>query len=50
MRQINSKSDAYSVLTEQFNYPENVARDMCNYYSTSDLIDYVEFLETEYEQ
>lgn len=42
-----TKSDAYDILTERFNYPEEVAKDMCDYFSSSELTDYIEFLEGE---
>jgi len=38
---------AYDKLIEVYNYPEEVAKDLCNYFDTAVLEEFIEFLEDE---
>ena len=40
-------ADIYTELIEVYNYPKEVAKDLCNYFDSAELKEFVEFLEDE---
>lgn len=42
-----NKAEIYTILIEVYGYPENIAKNLCDYFDSAELEEFIEFLNDE---